>query len=66
MNTALTWSVNKYIDYKVDSVHYKLSKAGRYAVYDDNKIAGTPGFFYSTSFSYRPEFLSFLYLGLGF
>lgn len=57
---AYTWSLNKYISYKVDSVHYR--KPGRFAVYDDNKVAGIPGGFYNLSLNWQPPFFRAVYL----
>ncbi|MFH0991652.1 MAG: TonB-dependent receptor [bacterium] len=54
---AITYSKNTYISYLVDSVHYSLSKAGRYANYENNEVAGIPGIFYSGKIRLQPEFL---------
>jgi iron complex outermembrane receptor protein len=43
-------SHNRYIDYTVDSVHY--GKAGAFADYAGNKVAGVPASSYSTSVGY--------------
>ncbi|HUP87926.1 MAG TPA: TonB-dependent receptor [Longimicrobiales bacterium] len=42
LTAALTFSDNKYTDYKVDSVHYALSKQGKFADYSGNDIVGIP------------------------
>lgn len=65
LQASVTYSSNEYSDYKVDSVHYNLKKAGHYAAYDDNKIAGIPEYFYNAVLSYSPVFLPQLYLGIG-
>jgi iron complex outermembrane receptor protein len=44
---SLTVSQNRYIDYTVDSVHY--GRAGRFADYAGNDVAGVPSLFYSAS-----------------
>lgn len=40
--TALTLSHNEYLAYRVDSVHYDLSRAGVYADYAGNRVVGVP------------------------
>lgn len=54
INGAFTFSNNKYQEYLVDSVHYDLNKAGKFANYKDNKVAGTPDFFYNVGLTYAP------------
>ena len=44
---SLTLSRNKYTEYTVDSVHY--GRAGKFADYAGNEVAGVPGAFYSAS-----------------
>lgn len=63
---SVTYSNNKYNSYRVDSVHYSLAKAGKYADYKDNKVAGIPDMFYSASINYAPSFLGGLSLGVTF
>ena len=50
LNAALTYSINKYGDYKVDSAYYGVP--GAYADYDGNKIAGIPDLFFNVSLKY--------------
>lgn len=59
---SLTYSVNKYKDYMVDSVHY--NKPGAYADFKDNKMAGLPDVFYNATLTYSPSFLSGLYVSV--
>ncbi|MDP4115415.1 MAG: TonB-dependent receptor, partial [Bacteroidota bacterium] len=59
---SFTYSMNKYKDYIVDSVHY--SKPGKYADFKDNKMAGLPDVFYNTTLTYSPSFLSGLYVSV--
>jgi iron complex outermembrane receptor protein len=47
LNGSLTMSHNEYTDYVVDSVHY--GRAGRFADYSGNDVAGVPSLFYSLS-----------------
>ncbi len=54
INGAFTFSNNKYQEYLVDSVHYDLNKAGKFANYKDNKVAGIPDFFYNVGITYSP------------
>ncbi|MCX6149717.1 MAG: TonB-dependent receptor [Ignavibacteriales bacterium] len=66
--TSFTYSINKYNEYLVDSVHYGVP--GKVADYKDNKVAGIPDLFYSASISYSPDymkgvFLSFSTNGIG-
>ncbi|MGE5429872.1 MAG: TonB-dependent receptor family protein [Syntrophomonadaceae bacterium] len=63
---SLSYSINKYDEYKVDSVHYDLSKAGKFADYSGNKTAGVPDVFYSAGIIYKPEFLLGSYLKIDF
>jgi iron complex outermembrane receptor protein len=54
INGAFTFSNNNYQEYLVDSVHYDLNKAGKFANYKDNKVAGIPDFFYNVGLTYSP------------
>ncbi len=65
VQSAFTYSDNKYIDYKIDSVHYNGSLAGHYADYGDNKVAGLPDYFYSFSVRYVPHFMKYVYAEIG-
>lgn len=60
---SFTYSINKYKDYLVDSVHYSLSKAGRFADYKNNKVAGIPDMIYFAALNFAPENFYGLYLG---
>lgn len=42
ITAALTFSDNKYTDYKVDSVHYAPARQGKIADYSGNDIVGIP------------------------
>ena len=42
LTAAITLSHNEYTEYRVDSVHYALSKQGRFADYSGNQIVGVP------------------------
>lgn len=53
---TFTFSDNKYKEYMVDSAHY--GKAGKYADYKDNKVAGIPDVFYSAGLKYSPGCLN--------
>lgn len=59
---SLTYSDNKYTDYKVDSAHY--GKAGKFADYSENKVAGIPDLFYSAALYYQPEFFKYMTFGV--
>ncbi len=61
---AFTFSNNKYKDYLVDSVHYDLKKAGRFATYTDNEVAGIPSTFYNCKLIYEPAALNGLFVSL--
>lgn len=61
---AVTYSINKYKEYLVDSVHYNLSKAGIYADYKDNKVAGIPDMFYHLGVQFAPSFFHGGFIGL--
>lgn len=66
LNVNLTYMNSKYIDYKVDSVHYDPNKAGIYADYSDNKIAGIPDLIYNVTLKYVPPFFDYAFLQLNF
>lgn len=63
-----TYSLNKYDEYLVDSVHY--NNPGKFADYADNKVAGIPDLFYNITAAYAPNnlyglFISFNVSGVG-
>jgi iron complex outermembrane recepter protein len=60
LDASFTYSINKYQEYTVDSVHYGVP--GSYADYADNKVAGVPDYFYYASISYQPQGLQGLYI----
>lgn len=62
MDLSFTYSVNKYLEYTVDSAHY--GKPGAFADYGDNDQAGVPDYFYFASIKYAPQFLNGLFLSL--
>ena len=64
LNASFTASNNKYIEYKVDSVHYDLNAAGKFSDYANNKVVGVPDVFYSIGAKYMSESLSEAYVGL--
>jgi iron complex outermembrane recepter protein len=59
---SFTYSMNKYQEYTVDSVHY--GAPGSYADYGDNKVAGIPDYFYYAAITYEPIGLKGLFLCL--
>ncbi|MCU7490561.1 MAG: TonB-dependent receptor [Ignavibacteria bacterium] len=63
---SISYSINKYDEYKVDSVHYNLSKAGKFADYSGNKTAGVPDIFYNAGITWSPAFLMGIYLNVDF
>ncbi|PKL81653.1 MAG: hypothetical protein CVV24_14185, partial [Ignavibacteriae bacterium HGW-Ignavibacteriae-3] len=62
---AFTYSNNKYAEYLIDSVHYDLSKAGKFANYKDNEVAGIPNVFYNLNLTYAPAELKGMFFSLG-
>lgn len=50
---SLTLSRNRYVEYRVDSVHY--GRPGRFADYAGNKMPGVPDAYYAVSLSHRVE-----------
>lgn len=56
LKSAFTYSKNKYIEYIIDSVHYK--NPGKFEDLKGNKMAGVPDIFYRTSLKYVPTFFS--------
>jgi iron complex outermembrane receptor protein len=52
---AFTLVSGKYGDYKIDSVHYDAGKAGKFADYSDNKIAGIPDYYFNTALKFAPN-----------
>ncbi len=61
LRSAFSYANNKYLEYKIDSVHYNKNLTGHYADYGQNKVAGLPDYFYSVSFRYSPEFFKYGY-----
>lgn len=61
-NAAFTASSNKYETYRVDSVNYSASKAGKFADYANNKIVGVPDIFFNVGLKYMPEGLRGAYV----
>lgn len=61
---AFTFSDNKYKEYLVDSVHYDPKKAGRFASYTNNEVAGIPSMFYNCKLNYEPAMLNGLFVSL--
>ncbi len=57
-NGAFTISNNKYQEYRIDSVHYDLQKAGKFADYSGNNVAGIPELFYNFGLTYSPSQLN--------
>ncbi len=57
IDASLTLSNNKYVDYRVDSVYYSAAKAGIYADYANNEVAGIPSSFYTFSARYAPTWV---------
>ncbi|MEK7729592.1 MAG: TonB-dependent receptor [candidate division KSB1 bacterium] len=53
VQAAFTYLNSRYVNYTVDSVHY--GKANRFAVYDDNKVAGIPNVYYNAALRFAPE-----------
>lgn len=60
LQAAFTFSNNKYVEYKVDSVHY--SRPGKFADYGDNDVAGVPKAFYNAGLRFAPPQLSSAYV----
>lgn len=65
LNTAFTYSHNEYREYLVDSVHYDVSKANRFANFAGNEVAGVPDYYYSASLGYAPPALSMVDMNVG-
>lgn len=63
LQAALTYSNNTYVEYLVDSVHYK--KPDAFANYADNKSAGIPDIYGSLAVRYEMPFLAPLYVEAG-
>lgn len=59
LQAAFSYASSKYIEYKVDSVHY--GSAGRFADYKNNKVAGMPEVFYNLALRFEPLKLTSLY-----
>ena len=65
VNGAFTFSDNRYQDYLIDSVHYDPAKAGKFANYKDNKVAGIPALFYNLNITYAPGNFDGAFLSVG-
>ena len=55
VRTALTWSRHRYTDYRVDSVHYAASAAGRFADFAGNRVVGIPDVAYFAGIGLEPR-----------
>ncbi len=60
LQAAVSYASSKYVDYKVDSVHY--GRAGRIADYKDNEVAGVPEIFYNFALRLEPPKLRSAYV----
>jgi len=60
LQAAVSYASSKYVDYKVDSVHY--GRAGRIADYKDNEVAGVPEVFYNFALRFEPPKLRSAYV----
>lgn len=56
LQSALSWSDNRYTEYVIDSAHY--GKPGSSADYSGNRVVGVPDFTYSALAGYRAPRLS--------
>ena len=56
LQSALSWSDNRYTNYVVDSAHY--GRAGASADYSGNRVVGVPALTYSALAGYRSSRLS--------
>jgi outer membrane receptor protein involved in Fe transport len=65
VDAALTVSNNRYLEYRVDSVHYNPVKAGVFADYKDNEVAGVPSVFYSAAIKFAPPAAKGAYVRVG-
>jgi iron complex outermembrane receptor protein len=61
LQAALSYANSKYVEYKVDSVHYNKDKAGPFGDFKDNKVAGVPEVFYNFALRFEPPKLASLY-----
>ncbi|MBI5326288.1 MAG: TonB-dependent receptor [Ignavibacteriae bacterium] len=66
INASLTYMNSKYKDYKIDSVHYDTTKAGLFADYSENKVAGIPDIIYNITLRYSPEWFKYAFLEMNF
>ena len=56
LQSAVTYSHHRYLEYLVDSVHYDTTKAGVYADYSGNHVVGVPAVSYTVSGEAAPPF----------
>jgi len=63
LSASFTFMNSKYEEYLVDSVFYDKTKAGVYANYKDNAVAGIPNYFFNVNLDYSPEFFEYITLG---
>ena len=61
VQAAFTYLNSRYVNYSVDSVHY--GKPNRFAVYDDNKVAGIPNVYYNAALRFAPKQLGPAFAG---
>ena len=63
IQSALSYSINRYAKYTVDSLHY--GRPGQTANYKDNKVAGVPDMFYSAGVRYAPDVMKGGFIEIG-
>ncbi len=51
---------NTFVNYRVDSVHYNIRSAGRFADFGGNQQPGIPSFFSSARVRWVPEFFPYI------
>ncbi|OGU14173.1 MAG: hypothetical protein A2X61_07105 [Ignavibacteria bacterium GWB2_35_12] len=66
INATLTFMNSKYKDYKVDSVHYDVSKEGKFTDYSENSIAGIPDLIYNVTLKFTPAWFDYMSLELNY
>jgi iron complex outermembrane receptor protein len=62
LQAAVSYASSKYVEYKVDSVHYDKSRAGHFSDFKDNKVAGMPEVFYNFALRFEPSKLRSAYV----
>ncbi len=65
LQAALAWTDHRYTRYRVDSVHYDITRAGVFADYSGNRVVGVPRFTAAFGLDVTPRVITPLRIRVG-